>query len=59
MSRYWDDETVYSQPSAAELKAKAKESVKGPGKRAKPTSLRYAGQREEQSVRAGGDRHGV
>ncbi len=35
MSRYWDDETVYSQPSAAELKAKAKESVKRAGKKGK------------------------
>ena len=33
MSRYWDDETVYSQPSAGELKIKARESVKRAGKK--------------------------
>ena len=35
MSRYWDDETVYSQPSAEELKLKAKESVLRAGKKGK------------------------
>ena len=35
MSRYWDDMTVYSQPSAAELRAMAKDSVKRAGKKGK------------------------
>ncbi len=35
MSRYWDDMTVYSQPGAEELRAKAKESVKRAGKKGK------------------------
>ena len=33
MSRYWDDEKVYSQPSAEELKEKAAASVKRAGKK--------------------------
>lgn len=33
MSRYWDDDTVYSQPSAEELRAMAKDSVKRAGKK--------------------------
>ena len=35
MSRYWDDMTVYSQPSAGELRAKARDSVKRAGKKGK------------------------
>ena len=35
MSRYWNDMTVYSQPSAVELRAKAKDSVKRAGKKGK------------------------
>ena len=34
MSRYWDDTTVYSQPSAGELRAMARDSVKRAGKKA-------------------------
>ena len=33
MSRYWDDDTIYSQPSAEELRAKANESVRRAGKK--------------------------
>lgn len=33
MARYWDDDTVYSQPSAAELRRKAKESLQTAKKR--------------------------
>ena len=33
MAKYWDDDTVYSQPSAAELKRKAKESLQTAKKR--------------------------
>ena len=35
MKRYWDDETVYSQPGVAELKEKAKQSVRRAGSKAK------------------------
>ena len=34
MSRYWDDTTVYSQPSAEELREKAEESIRRAGKKA-------------------------
>ena len=33
MAKYWNDETVYSQPSAAELRRKAKESLSAAKKR--------------------------
>jgi len=35
MSRYWNDETVYDQPSASELKQRALQSVKRAGKKGK------------------------
>ena len=35
MPRYWSDTTVYSQPSAAELKKKAADSVKRSGQKGK------------------------
>lgn len=38
MSRYWNDDTVYEQPSAEELKKKASESIKKAGKRGKAYS---------------------
>ncbi|MBR5338004.1 MAG: hypothetical protein IK152_08460 [Lachnospiraceae bacterium] len=35
MRRYWDDTTVYSQPSVAELKERARESVRRAGNKGK------------------------